>query len=55
MVLSYVHWKENPGRYRPKQSDIPDYLHLSQTEIKPKISKAAGARKPGINMYRALH
>jgi hypothetical protein len=47
--------KENTGGYRAKQSGIPEYLYISPTKIKPKLSEAAGARKPGINMYRAIH
>jgi hypothetical protein len=55
MVLSSVQWKENTGGYRAKQSGISEYQYISQTEIKPKISQAASARKAGINKYRAIH
>jgi hypothetical protein len=55
MVLSKVHWNENTGGFRDKKSGIPEYLKISPTQTKPKRSEATGARKPGINKYRAIH
>jgi len=45
IVLSEVHWKENTGGYRAKQSSIPEYQNISPTENKLKLSEGAGATK----------